>query len=74
MNAKLLKIVPAYSREDMVADAKTLLEDCKTEEFSSVIVLGFKNQTVRILQSKQYNTLELLGALDMAKQEILRDE
>jgi hypothetical protein len=45
-----------------------VLDDAKSREYESVIVFGFKDKMITVMPSGTTNKLELLGALEAAKQ------
>jgi hypothetical protein len=45
-----------------------VLDDAKDREFEAVIVFGFKDKLVTVMPSGTTNKLELIGALEVAKQ------
>jgi hypothetical protein len=51
---------------------REVLQDAMEEEFTSVIVFGFKDKLINIKQSGSPNSLELIGALEAAKQHVWR--
>ncbi len=51
---------------------REVLQDAMEEEFTSVIVFGFKDKLINIKQSGSPNSLELMGALEAAKQHVWR--
>ena len=55
-----------------VADAKEVLEQAILSEFESVVIVGIKNGTASTCKSKSLDTLELIGAIELAKNSIFQ--
>lgn len=70
MRSNILKIVPPFSKDDLLADANKVLEDCKSYGFESVIVFGFRDERVLTKTSKSISVLTLIGALEAAKRKL----
>lgn len=47
-----------------------VLEEAAEREFETVFVLGLKDRTISVMMSGSTNNLEVLGALEMAKQHL----
>jgi hypothetical protein len=62
MNDKIVAINTAR-----ILDAKDVLEDAIAENFETVIVFGFKDGNISWKKSWHVRTVEILGALEMAK-------
>ena len=67
MMSNCIKLVPKGAH---VSDAADLLDEAKVNEFETVIVFGFKEGAVTITASAVHHNLELMGALEAAKQQI----
>lgn len=52
------------------ANAREVLADALTMDFESVVVVGIRNGQAITCKSKSIDTLQLLGALDLAKHSI----
>lgn len=50
-----------------VNDARTVLEEAIAGDFETVIVFGFKDGNITWKKSAHLRTVEILGALEMAK-------
>lgn len=53
-----------------VADAREVLEEALRSEFEAVVIVGIKNGIAETCKSKSLNTLELIGAIELAKHTI----
>lgn len=69
MSDKIVKLIPPFSKEDVIRDARRVLQEMYTEGFESVIVFGFKDGKIRTRTSKSVSVLTIVGALDVAKKE-----
>jgi hypothetical protein len=56
-----------------VLSAASVLEASKKEDFEFVIVFGFKNGVISSKTSASTDILTLLGALEMAKRDLLEN-
>jgi hypothetical protein len=61
----LKKIEPAKLDRNKVGE---VLDDAKSRGYEAVIVFGFKDKMITVMPSGARNKLELLGALEAAKQ------
>lgn len=67
---KVLSLVPPFSKQALVEDSARALNRALEEEFTSVIIFGFKDDKVKTITSKSRDTLRVLGALEAAKREL----
>jgi hypothetical protein len=67
-----MKLIEAKAQSLDPNHVRDVLQDAMDEGFTSVIVFGFKDKIVNIKQSGSPNSLELMGALEAAKQHIWR--
>lgn len=51
-----------------ISAAQEVLEEAKTQGFESVVILGFKEGCVHICSSQTKSRLEMIGAIEVAKQ------
>jgi hypothetical protein len=47
-----------------------ILDEARSENFETVIVIGFKNKSVQFKRSKVKDTVLLLGAIEAAKMQL----
>jgi hypothetical protein len=64
---KVHDIATAKSEHMLV---KEILDEAIDHSFESVIVIGFKEGTVRFMRSKVADTVQLLGAIEAAKMQL----
>lgn len=57
--------------DKLVAETKELLTEAAAKDFSSAIILGFKEGRIHISSSSTKHNLEVLGALLAAQDELL---
>ena len=64
----MLKLIPKDGPNFRKQDAKEVLEDMLKSDFETVIVFGFKNGKIFTRHSAAINTLEVIGALTVARE------
>lgn len=71
MTTPVLKLVPPFSKQGLQADVSRVLKQASESQFDTVIVFGYKDSTVRTLTSKIVDITRVLGALEIAKKDLL---
>lgn len=56
---------------EFISDSHRLLSEAIDMEFESVVIIGFKNNQVKINFSTTKNHVQVLGAIEAAKYELL---
>lgn len=64
-----LKLIPKDGPVFRVRDARGILEEAINEDYETVIVFGFKDGEIHTRHSASKDCLEIIGALDRAKDE-----
>jgi hypothetical protein len=62
--------VTQFKPVTFVSDSEIVLKAAMEENFKTVMVFGFDGETVSIMASQNHSNLELIGALEAAKQEL----
>jgi hypothetical protein len=62
--------VTQFKPVTFVSDSEIVLKAAMEENFKTVMVFGFDGETVSIMASQIHSNLELIGALEGAKQEL----
>ena len=52
------------------SDSKVVLQQAMEADFKTVMVFGFDGESISIMASRMHSNLELMGALEAAKQEL----
>lgn len=68
-----LKVIQSR-KDELLEEARKVLNSGIDMEFESVILIGFKDGLVHITSSKSDNYLERLGALAQAQHTLLKGE
>jgi hypothetical protein len=55
-----------------IKDAREVLEQAIGNEFEAVVIVGVKNGCASTCKSKSLDTLELIGAIELAKHSIFQ--
>lgn len=57
--------------DEYLESANQMIDEFKTEQFESVMLVGFKNGQMKTYWSKMKNTQEIIGCLEVIKHDLI---